>query len=374
MNQEKTPRIKTGDDDFDSRKLLTLRGRLGLTVEAHEHGLRLDQFLAARLTWRSRTSLEQLIRSGKVELKGRPPRPSRKVRGGEEILVELPRPKRDKELDEHGGSIPLDVLYEDKFLVAIDKPPGVPVHPGGRLLHRTIITELHHRYRVYDDPSRDIVPKLCHRLDLETSGVLLIAKADRIVAEVGRQLRAHETTKEYLAIVHGDFREDDMLVDAPIGNAERSRVHLRRAVRADGAPARTGIHVERRFRTRFGARFGEFTLVRLRLYTGRRHQLRVHLSHLGHPIVGDKLYGLDEDYFLAYYEDRLDAEMRAQLLLPRQALHATRLVLRHPTNGGHLEIESPLPQDLREFLETLQEEDSPRRTPAGGHPGGQLGL
>jgi len=329
--------------------LSTQGDRVRLVVEPGEDGMRLDRFLAARMPWRSRTRIEALIQDGEVELAGRSPRPARKVREGEAVLIRLPQPKRDRDLDATGGTIDLPVLFEDRHLLAVDKPPNVPVHPGGRLLYRTVITELHERYRVHGDPERDIVPKLCHRLDLETSGVLLVGKSDRIVAEVGRQLRERETIKEYLAIVHGRVEPDEQEVDEPIGAAVGSRVQMRRAVRADGTPARTGVRVE--------ARYEGFTLVRLRLYTGRRHQLRVHLRHLGHPIVGDKLYGrMEEEAFLAYYEERLDDRMREELLLERQALHAARIVLRHPVEDRWLEVVSALPADLRRFLDRLAPE------------------
>ncbi len=348
-------RIRSSEDDFDAEKLLTLRGKLSLTVEREEHGQRLDQFLTRRMGWRSRNSIVHLIDEGKVELQDRSARASRKVRAGESVLVRLPKPKRDRDLEQAGGAGPLTVLYEDEDLVVVDKPAGIPVHPGGRLLHQTVITELHHRYRVYGDPERDIIPKLCHRLDLETSGILVVGKSDQVVAEVGRQLRERETVKEYLAIVHGMMEQDSTVLEAPLGPALHSQVQLRQCVRADGAPSKTGIAVEKRYQ--------EFTLVRLRLHTGRRHQLRVHLQHLGHPIVGDKLYGLDEDFFLAYYEGRLTPEMHQRLMLPRQALHATHLALRHPRDGRKLVLSSPLPQDLAEFLTKIEER--PDRDAAG---------
>jgi 23S rRNA pseudouridine1911/1915/1917 synthase len=317
--------------------------------------MRLDQFLAKRCTWRSRTKIEELIERGDVELAGRAARPSRKVRADETVVVKLPRPKRELDLHASGAGDALTILFEDAHLLAVDKPPNVPVHPGGRLLEDTVITRLHRRFGLLDDEGRAkeggavadaVVPKLCHRLDLETSGVLLVAKSDAVAAEMNRQMRSRSATKEYLAIVHGVVRDDEFTVDAPLGDHPASRIGNRRAVVPGGSPSKTGVTVERRFR--------EFTLVRCRLFTGRRHQIRAHLHHVGHPIVGDKVYGLSEEFFLAYYEERLDAAMLEELRLPRQALHAARLVVAHPKSGAPLEVVAPLPSDLATFLDSLE--------------------
>ena len=343
--------MKAPEDDADAEaaidedKFLTLRSHLKLKVERGEAGMRLDQFLAKRCPWRSRTKIEELIQQGQVELTDRAARPGRKVHAGEAILVKLPRPKRELDLHRKGSSDALVIVFEDQDLVVVNKPPDIPVHPGGRLLEDTVITRLHARYRVYGDPERDIVPKLCHRLDLETSGILLVAKSDRVAAEMGRQLRSREPVKEYLALVHGAVPEREFEVDAPIGDHPDSAVSNRVGIVPDGAPSRTGFTVERRFR--------DFTLLRCRLYTGRRHQIRCHLHHAGWPLVGDKIYGLDESFFLAYYEERLDDAMREQLMLPRQALHAERLVIAHPRTGAPLELNAPLWPDFTALLATL---------------------
>jgi len=335
-------------DAADAARLSTLRSRLRLVVDGHEAGMRLDQFLAKRCPWRSRTKIEELIRQGQVEMVGRSARPSRKVWAHETILVRLPRPKRELDLHRAGAPATLDVLHEDRDLIAVNKPPDIPVHPGGRLLEDTVITRLHERFGVGApgfDPETGIVPKLCHRLDLETSGVLLVAKSDPVAAEMGRQMRGRETIKEYLALVHGTVRDETFVIDAPIGDHPTSLVANRRAVVPGGSPSRTGVTVERRYR--------DFTLVRCRLWTGRRHQIRCHLHHAGFPLVGDKIYGLDESYFLAYYEERLDDAMRTRLMLPRQALHAERLVVAHPRGGDPLAVRAPLWPDFAELLATL---------------------
>ncbi len=325
-----------------------MRTRLRLVVAPGEAQLRLDHFLARRCPWRSRTKIEELIQRGQVELTGRVARPARRVHAGETIVVHLPRPKREVDLHSLAAPLELPILHEDHDLLAVDKPAGIPVHPGGRLLEDTVITRLHRRFGVGApgfDAETGIVPKLCHRLDLETSGVLLIAKSDIVAAEMNRQMRTREVVKEYLALVHGVVREETFLIDGPLGDHPSSLVSNRRAVLPGGNPSKTGVTVERRFT--------DFTLVRCRLFTGRRHQIRCHLHHAGYPIVGDKLYGLDEGYFLAYYEERLDDTMRARLLLTRQALHAARLVVTHPRSRAPLEITAPLPAEIASFMAKL---------------------
>jgi 23S rRNA pseudouridine1911/1915/1917 synthase len=329
----------------DIKKLTTLGERLVLEADGSEVGLRMDAFLARRMPWRTRTSVQRLMRDGKVALVGRPVKPARRILAGDTVYVELPKPKRDVEM--LGRDSELEVLFEDPYLIAINKPPGVPVHPAGRLLHHTIITTLHKRLRNYEDAEKDIVPKLCHRLDLETSGVLLIGKDEQVHAEVSRQFQQRATEKIYLAIVHGEMERNEGLIDLPIGLAESSPIKKKRAVRTDGGgkSARTRYRVEQRV--------GGFTLVRLTLLTGRHHQLRVHLSAIGHPIVGDKMYGLSEDFFLRYYDGTLTEEDQRGLLLPRQALHAHRLTFHHPVRDEDVTIEAPLSDDLAAFLEQL---------------------
>jgi len=345
-------RLRRHDPDEEPGPDSDADNRIELRVDAEEHGQRLDRFLAQRLQWRSRSSVERLIKDGKVELDQRSPRPSRKVQSGELILVQLPKARREVELDAREGDDEIEVIHEDRWLLAVNKPAGIPVHPGGRLLHRTVITELTRRYRKKEP---ELTPKLCHRLDLETSGVLLLGKDDQVVTEIGRQLRERTAHKEYRAIVHGEISDDEFEVDAPVGPSLSSEIELRRQVRPDGEEARTSFQVERRFRS--------FTLLRIQLHTGRRHQIRVHLHHLGYPIVGDKLYGLDERFFLAYHQDRLDAEMLEELILPRQALHACRLRLTHPARNEELDLHAPLPPELADFLESLEP------IPEGGRKG-----
>ena len=256
-----------------------------------------------------------------------------------------------------------DILHEDAGLLVINKPAGLVCHPTKGDEFSSLIS----RVRLYLKPSTlNLQPSthLINRLDRETSGIVVVAKNSKLAGELGKIWEARAVEKEYLAIVHGHVRDDHGLIDAPLGKDEQSKVAVKDCVRPDGAPAQTKFRVERRF-SRYivpcdgenrqderwqcdGGKFslsarpaggegrGEvglpsaldsrlsthFSLLRLIPRTGRKHQIRIHLAHLGHPIVGDKLYGGDEDLYLALVENRLTPEQRARLILPNHALHA----------------------------------------------------
>jgi 23S rRNA pseudouridine1911/1915/1917 synthase len=334
-------------DDFDVRVLDGRLESLSYRVADGEQGLRLDQFLSKRLHWRSRTSVCRLLDEGRVELLGRPTRANRRVSVGERVIVQLPRPLRDEALAPRGGEPSLPRLYEDEALIAIDKPPDIPVHPSGRLLHHTVITALHREYRDFEDETRDVKPKLCHRLDLETSGVLLVAKTDAALTFVQQQFERRTVGKEYLVLVHGAVQAEQGTIDLPLGPAFDARLRTQRVVRHDiGQPARTRYSVRRRWRAH--------TLCHVQLLTGRHHQIRAHMAAIGHPVVGDKLYGRDETIFLRYSDRQLTDTDHELLELPRQALHSHALQFEHPRRGP-LRIESPWPPDLAAFCDGLPE-------------------
>ncbi len=328
-------------------------------ADSYHSNCRCDAFLTRFMTWRSRTSIQRLIKEGKVALVRGGAKSSRMLGGtglkastivlpGDLLHVMLPKPKRDVEAILHDPDDPIiRPLFEDRWLLALNKPPNVPVHPAGQHLHRTIITALNKLYRKPDDPERDIVPKLCHRLDLETSGVLLCGKDDDAHRLVSEQMFARTPEKEYLAIVHGVPAEDHGMIDLPIGPALRRRVQVMKGVRYDeeGKPSRTEYWVEKKF--------SEFALLRLRLHTGRMHQIRVHCSAIGHPLVGDKIYGGDDSIFLRYYDGAMTDDDRKQLILSRHALHAHRLRITHPMTNEPLEIVAPLADDMAELLGRL---------------------
>jgi 23S rRNA pseudouridine1911/1915/1917 synthase len=207
------------------------------------------------------------------------------------------------------------IIYEDSELLVINKPAGLVCHPTKTDEYSSLIS----RARLHLGP--DSQPRLVNRLDRETSGVTLVAKDLATARELGRLWEARQVEKDYTAIVHGHPREAHGVIDAPLGKDERSRVVIKDCVRADGAAATTEYWVERQFTLDRSP----FALLLVRPQTGRKHQIRIHLAHLGHPIVGDKLSGGDEDLYLALVEDRLTAEQRQRLMLPHHALHARQV-------------------------------------------------
>jgi len=210
------------------------------------------------------------------------------------------------------------VIHEDNELLVINKPADLVCHPTKGDEFSSLIS----RVRLHLGP--DATPRMVNRLDRETSGVTLVAKTVEVAGELGRLWETRAVEKEYLALAHGHIREERGLMDAPLGKDEHSRVAIKDCVRSDGAPAQTEFIVLNRFQ--YAGH--NVSLLRLLPRTGRKHQLRIHLAHLGHPIVGDKLYGGDEDLYLALVERRLTDEQRARLILPHHALHASALRFR----------------------------------------------
>lgn len=223
-----------------------------------------------------------------------------------------------------------DIIHEDDDLLVVHKPADLVCHPTKGDEYSSLIS----RARIYlsrKSGGENLSPHLIHRLDRETSGIVLIAKNNVVARELGKIWETREVAKEYLAIVHGRIAEKRGMINAPLGKDEPSRVAIKDCVRADGAPAQTEFLVEKEFTREFShlaPHASPFTLLRVRPLTGRKHQIRIHLAHLGHPIVGDKLYGGDEDLYLALVEGRLTGEQRERLILPNHALHAARLQFR----------------------------------------------
>jgi 23S rRNA pseudouridine1911/1915/1917 synthase len=308
-----------------------------LTLPLEAAGLRFDQALARALPQYSRTLLSTWIESGAVQVQGRSLRGRDKVLGGEQVRIEAHLPAETRIGPE---SIPLAVVFEDRSLLIINKPAGLVVHPGAGNARHTLQNAL-----LALDPKLALVPRagLVHRLDKDTSGLLVVARTPEAHTALAAAMAAREITREYLAVCAGVMTAGGT-VEEPIGRHRTQRTRM--AVRADGRPAVTHYRVVRRFRAH--------TLVRVRLETGRTHQIRVHLAHIGFPVVGDPEYG-GRRRIAAGCTPTLAAELRA---FPRQALHAARLSLRHPRSGRELTWEAPMPADMTRLLAALEADRS----------------
>jgi 23S rRNA pseudouridine1911/1915/1917 synthase len=304
-----------------------------LTLPPEAAGLRFDQALARALPQYSRTLLCGWIAGGAVQVDGRPLRPRDKVLGGEQVRIEARLPAETRLAAE---SLPLTVVHRDRALLVIDKPAGLVVHPGAGNPRHTLQNAL-----LALDPRLTLVPRagLVHRLDKDTSGLLLIARTLEVHTALTAALAARAIRREYLAVCSGTMTAGGT-IDAPIGRHRTQRTRM--AVRGDGRRALTHYRIVRRFRGH--------TLVRVTLETGRTHQIRVHLAHLGFPVVGDPVYG-GRRRIPPACPPALAGLLRG---FPRQALHAARLALVHPLSGREVAWESPLAPDIQQLLAALE--------------------
>ena len=325
-----------------------------LRLRADDVNLRLDAFLVHYLTWRSRASIQALIRDGYVLIDPSTPdfprgrgelaaetRPGRKLKHGSRVVVVIPEELRLPMLGP--SSDELVVLFEDESILAVEKPANLAVHPSGRHMTDTLIQRVHARYGQGHELERGGAPRLCHRLDRETSGIVLVGKNPLAHSDVMGQFERREVEKEYFAIVRGAPQTDGGTIDYPVGSCRASSVELKMSVLSDGLPSRTDWSVIRRGRG--------CALVSCRPHTGRQHQIRVHLAAIGHPVVGDKLYGHDETLFEKSLEGPLSRADLTALGMPRQALHNHRVVFVSPASRARVEVESPLPLDMARYLE-----------------------
>ena len=309
---------------------------LTLVVPPEGSGDRLDRFLAATLPDLSRSYGQQLITEGHVRLNGKAAKPSAIIHEGGVITITLPLPQATDLVPE---AIPLTIRYEDEDLVVVDKPAGMVVHPAPGHATGTLVNALLHHF-----PSMaiggDLRPGIVHRIDRDTSGLLVVAKHDRAKAYLQAQQQARTMNKVYLAMVDGHFREPEGTIEAPIDRHPTDR--LRMAIVETGRPSRTDY--------REMERLGSYSLVEARLHTGRTHQIRVHFAYKGHPVVGDSLYG--------------PRRQSRPFGLERQFLHAYCLGFER-LDGQYVETRSPLPADLQNVLDRLRAQYA-LPTPAGG--------
>jgi 23S rRNA pseudouridine1911/1915/1917 synthase len=306
-----------------------------LTVDQTEG--RLDQFLAGQLGW-SRARLQKLLKSGRVLVNGQPRPASYRVKAGDAVVMSVPEPAPSHLTPE---ALPLEILFEDQDLLVVNKPPGLVVHPGAGHRAGTLLNALVHHCPELEDIGEVSRPGLVHRLDKDTSGLLVVAKTALAHAALVAQFQAHSINKEYRALVWGRLPEIEGRIDKEVGRHPTARqkmsVHARR-----GKAAVTFWRVLKEFP-------GPLTLVSLTPQTGRTHQLRVHLASLGHPVLGDATYGGGVS--------RLAEHMRLAGLKPlvhRQLLHARRLGITHPRTGDKMTWETPLPEDFQAVVDKLE--------------------
>ncbi|MEO0575596.1 MAG: 23S rRNA pseudouridine(1911/1915/1917) synthase RluD [Pseudomonadota bacterium] len=302
-------------------------------VPNHLAGYRLDQALAKMFPEHSRSRLTQWLKEGMITVDGGRPKPRARLEGGEQVELEVTLTVNETVVAE---PVDLEVAFEDESFVVINKPAGLVVHPGAGNQHGTLQHGLLHRW-----PALAELPRagLVHRIDKDTTGLLLVAKTLTAHTQLVRELAERNIHREYLAICHGALTGGGT-VDAPIGRHSQDR--LRMSVRDDGRTAVTHYRMEERFVAH--------TMIRVTLETGRTHQIRVHFAHLRHPLVGDQLYGGRHRIPAGNDQPMLDAIRGFR----RQALHAARLTFAHPVNGEEVSIAAPVPQDLQTLADVLR--------------------
>lgn len=304
-----------------------------LHAQSNDEGKRLDVFLHERLPEYSRSRLQDWIKSGRVLVEGASQKASYALKGSEAIEVE---PGELPPLKAKAEDLPVDVLYADDAVIAVNKPAGVVVHAGAGVHSGTLVNRLLHHFESLSSLGGDLRPGIVHRLDRYTSGALLVARTDRAHQALAAQFASRTVEKIYIALVHGAVKKDRGEITSKITRdpVRRTRMTARLAT---GRTAHTGYEVLRRW--------AEFTLLRVRIGTGRTHQIRVHMASIGHPVVGDRLYGAP-------------ARIEGMPVLDRYFLHAERISFESPATGERVMVEAPLPPELETWMTALPENAS----------------
>jgi 23S rRNA pseudouridine1911/1915/1917 synthase len=330
-----------------------------LEVPAEAAGQRLDQFLAAQLEGVSRSRVQLLMTQGDVLVNGERAKASLKLRGGEHILITgEPHPAPLKATAE---DIPLDVVFEDAHLAVVNKPAGMMVHAGAgqnddERSRGTLVNALLYRFKKLSSTGGELRPGIVHRLDKDTSGLIVVAKNDRAHAALGEMFSSRQIKKTYVALVQGNLEREKGTITAAVSRDPVRRTRMTVQPNQNARSAVSHYEVVRRIATRFG----KFTLVKVRIETGRTHQIRVHMASIGHPVVGDTLYGGAgqlTDQVAAQAAQSKSARRKSHpevLRLGRNFLHAASLEFPHPVTGKMLKLEAPLPEELEAFVKKLE--------------------
>jgi len=338
------------DDDFhvkapDLPQLAADAEPVDITVEARAHGWRLDHYLGRLFPNHSRAQLQRIIESGGVLLNGLNHKASRRLRVNDRLQVRLVAAERPGIEPEN---LPVGIVYEDDALVVVNKPAGMVVHPGRGSSRGTLAASLQFHFDQLSDVAGRHRPGIVHRLDRDTTGVILIAKDNQVHQKIAAQFERREVKKEYHAIVRGCPQLDSDYIRTWM--TTHPKVRERMMVCPRGGDAREAVTF---YRTT--ERLGRYSLMELHPRTGRTHQLRVHMLHLGHPIIADRLYiGVGELRQSDLQGGVTKPAANDQLLIARQALHAFRLTIRHPVSGESMQFEAPWPDDFRQTVEALR--------------------
>lgn len=308
-----------------------------LTVSEEAAGARLDSFLASSILEVSRTRIQRAIEDGDILVNERATKPGYRLRSGDRIEIDLPEPPPVALASE---PIPLNIIYEDDDLIVVDKPAGMVVHPGAGIESGTLANALVYHFNALSDVAGRIRPGIVHRIDKETSGLLVVAKNDVSHERLSDQFRDRQVFKIYIALVYGRVSESRGEIEARIGRSPHNRTRMSVLRGGAGRAAHTIFEVAQRYT--------EFTLLNVQIKTGRTHQIRVHLAHIGHPVAGDSTYGGGRENSIGNVTIK-----RATVALGRQFLHSARLGFAHPRTGKPLEFVSPLPPELANFLALL---------------------
>ncbi len=311
-------------------------------VDGGGEGKRVDHYLAMHGVSFSRSHIQKLIKEDRVTVNGEACKASHRLFKGDKITVMIPPPKK---LDIVAEDLPLDIVYEDKDLVVINKPPGMMVHPASGINSGTLVNALLSHFKHLSEIGGVERPGIVHRLDKNTSGLMVVAKNDKAHLALSKMLNERTVGKKYVALVHGVVPKDQGTIESRIGRnpSERKKMAVIRSDRIRSKEAITHYKVIDRFKN--------YTLLELKLVTGRTHQIRVHLASIGHPVVGDSVYGRASNEFK----------------IKRQLLHAQSLAFKHPGTGKKMEFKSKLPEDFMEVVEKLGRVEKPSK-------GGQAGL
>jgi 23S rRNA pseudouridine1911/1915/1917 synthase len=311
------------------------------SVTADDTGTRLDQFLVGKIGEVSRARVQQMIEQGLVLVNGAATKASLRLRGGEEVRVD--GPARVEPLRAIPEEIPLEIVFEDDDVAIVNKPAGMMVHAGAGATddarnRGTLVNALLHRFGQLSGVGGELRPGIVHRLDKETSGLIVVAKNDEAHRKLAAQFARREAKKTYIALVHGSVKADHGTIRSSISRDSVRRVRM--TTRGSGGREAVTHYVVKK---RLNSSFGKLTLLDIKIDTGRTHQIRVHLSSIGHPVVGDALYGAPREL----------KSLRGPISLHRNFLHAAALELRHPRTGEVLSFARGLPEDLEEFLRKL---------------------